>query len=258
MKKRLISSVIALIIFVPLIILGGLTFEITCALLSIVGVREIFNLIRKDSSIPFSIELISYILTGLLVLSEDMYSICALIIFLFLFIPLVFFKENKYNFSLAIKLFGTILFIGTSFYLISTTRIGSLDELIYLLSISFATDIFAYLGGRMFGKRKLIERVSPNKTVEGALIGTAFGTLIPTIVYLFMVDTGENIFIIILFTLGLSIMGQLGDLVFSAIKRSFKVKDYSNLMPGHGGVLDRLDSLIFITIAYTIIRNIFL
>ena len=73
-----------------------------------------------------------------------------------------------------------------------------------------------------------------------------------------MVDPGESIFLILLFTLILSIIGQLGDLVFSSIKRYLKIKDFSNIIPGHGGILDRFDSIILVSIAYTIIKTLFL
>ena len=84
------------------------------------------------------------------------------------------------------------------------------------------------------------------------IIGTFFGTLIPVVFYYFCVMK-SNIFILILVTLLLSLIGQFGDLVFSSIKRHFKVKDFSNIMPGHGGILDRLDSIIFVLLLYTLI-----
>lgn len=111
-------------------------------------------------------------------------------------------------------------------------------------------------GGKLFGKHKLIEKVSPKKTIEGSIIGSAFGTIIPSIYYIYMVDPGANILTVIFMTLILSIIGQLGDLVFSSIKRYFNIKDFSNIMPGHGGILDRIDSITMVVLAYQIIINI--
>ena len=91
-------------------------------------------------------------------------------------------------------------------------------------------------------------------SVEGMIIGTFFGTLIPVVFYYFCVMK-SNIFILILVTLLLSLIGQFGDLVFSSIKRHYKIKDFSNLMPGHGGILDRLDSSIFVILAYMIMHT---
>ena len=258
MKKRIISAGIALAIFIPLIIIGGIAFEIGATLLSILAVRELFHLIRKDSKIPTLIEIISYVLTGTIVLSSDMFLAAIAVTFIFTFMPLIFIKKEQYNFDSAIKVFGSILFIGYCFYVMDNIRLSSLEEFIFILSVSFATDTFAYFGGMFFGKNKLLERISPNKTWEGSIIGTFAGVLIPTLVYIFMVNPSESVFIVILISVILSITAQFGDLLFSSIKRNYGTKDFSNIMPGHGGVLDRLDSLILISLVYTIIKTLFL
>ena len=108
------------------------------------------------------------------------------------------------------------------------------------------TDTYAYLIGRLIGKHKLLESISPNKTWEGMIAGTVIGTFIATTFYKVVINPEINIILITLVTLFLSILGQYGDLVFSAIKRYFGKKDFSNIMPGHGGILDRFDSIIFV------------
>ena len=124
----------------------------------------------------------------------------------------------------------------------------------YYVTVVF-TDMFAFFTGRTFGKHKLIESVSPNKTIEGAigglLIGSVFGTLAA---YLFGVmpissnmNAGTKICVValtFLITVILSFLVQIGDLVASKLKRSYDIKDYSNIFPGHGGVIDRFDSTI--------------
>ena len=111
------------------------------------------------------------------------------------------------------------------------------------------TDTFALFGGKLFGKNKLCKEISPNKTVEGSITGTIFSTIIGTIFYYFLVG-GKSLIIIITLTFILSIFGQFGDLFFSSIKREHKLKDFSNVIPGHGGILDRLDSLLFVIMGY--------
>jgi phosphatidate cytidylyltransferase len=111
------------------------------------------------------------------------------------------------------------------------------------------TDTFALFGGKLFGKNKLCKEISPNKTVEGSIVGTIFGTTIGTVFYALLIGNKE-IWIVILLTFILSIFGQFGDLFFSSIKREHKVKDFSNVIPGHGGILDRLDSMLFVILGY--------
>ena len=258
MRKRLISALIALIIVVPLIILGGIPYQIGIGIFTILGFKEIIELIEKNNSIHILIKLLSYLSVVLLALCQDSILPCMCLIFLFIFLPLVFFKEETYNYETASKLFGSIILTGIIFYLLLTIRLGSIDEFIYLLLISILTDTFAYLGGNLIGKHKLLPRVSPNKTIEGSICGLIMGTIIPTIYYIYMVDPGISFILIILVTIVLSIVGQFGDLIFSAIKRNYKIKDFSNIMPGHGGIMDRLDSISFIMIAFTIIKMLIL
>ena len=116
------------------------------------------------------------------------------------------------------------------------------------------TDTFAHSTGTLFGKNKINE-ISPNKSWEGCLGGAFFGTLISVLFYLIIVNQDVNLFLLIFITIFLSIIGQLGDLFFSLIKRHYQIKDFSNIMPGHGGILDRLDSVIFIALAFIFFIN---
>lgn len=123
---------------------------------------------------------------------------------------------------------------------------------VYLLVTTMMTDTFAYIGGMLYRKtgrpvHKLIERVSPKKTVEGAICGTFFGTLFGSLVFGLLVCNFELSlpwYVFVPLTLLLSITAQFGDLIFSSIKRHYQIKDFSDLLPGHGGVLDRVDSLL--------------
>ena len=109
--------------------------------------------------------------------------------------------------------------------------------------ISFATDTFAYFIGYLFGKHKLIPKISPKKTIEGS-VGGIIGSIVCCILfgYLFKLDLVHMVFI---GSMG-SIVAQLGDLFASAIKRYVGIKDYGKLIPGHGGILDRFDSVILV------------
>ena len=116
------------------------------------------------------------------------------------------------------------------------------------------TDTFAYFGGSLFGRNKLIPSISPNKTVEGSICGSLMGTIVGSIFYYFVI--GGNLIEIIIVSFILTILAQVGDLFFSSIKRYYKIKDFSNLIPGHGGVLDRLDSVLFVILGFLLYINI--
>ena len=103
----------------------------------------------------------------------------------------------------------------------------------------------------MLGKHKLSPSISPNKTVEGSIIGSIMGTILGSL-FLYFVIGSTNILEIILLSFILTLVSQLGDLFFSSIKRTYKVKDFSNLIPGHGGVLDRLDSVLFVILGFLV------
>ena len=258
MKKRLISAAVMLIIFIPLIIIGGFVFEIGMTLLALLAFKEILDIISKENKIPLIMTILSYLSVGILVLCADSLLPCLSLILLFVFIPIIFLENKEYNYNIASRLFGIILFIGLSFYTLSNIRFSSLEEFIYLILITICTDTFAYFGGLLLGKHKLMPKISPNKTIEGSVIGSMVGTLVPCFVYLFFVNPDINIAVLIIISLTISLFGQLGDLLFSSIKRYFKIKDFSNLIPGHGGILDRFDSVLIASLVYTIIKLLFL
>ena len=151
---------------------------------------------------------------------------------------------------------GATLFIGISFTLIIAIRNYNLEYIIYIFLIATITDTYALLTGRKIGKHKLAESISPNKTIEGAIGGSIMGTIVASIYFLEFIDPTASIFAVASMTLILTIIGQIGDLVFSAIKRYYNTKDFSNLIPGHGGILDRLDSIIFIVLAFLLFLSV--
>lgn len=118
----------------------------------------------------------------------------------------------------------------------------------YILIAAWGTDTFAYAVGMRFGKHKLTA-ISPKKSIEGSIGGT-IGAAIIALIYTAIIQKYINLDISYLYvgitTLALSILSQLGDLSASSIKREMEIKDYGNLIPGHGGMLDRIDSIIFV------------
>ena len=127
---------------------------------------------------------------------------------------------------------------------------------LYIYFYFYHDRYFALITGKLVGKHKLVPKISPNKTIEGLLGGVIMGTFIASSFYHVFINPTISLVMVILITTALSIVGQIGDLVFSMIKRYYNKKDFSNLIPGHGGILDRFDSIIFIALAFILVADI--
>lgn len=256
MKKRIISAILMVLIFVPFVILGGNPFAVFIAVLGLLALKEMLDL-EKD--FPLSFKIISYFVGLILILANySIYNFNLVIdyrmigaLFLLCALSLVIKGDlKKYNYKDCLWLFCTVFLIGTLFNNLIHLRNMGLYKFIYIFLIATMTDTFALFTGKAFGKHKLSPNISPNKTMEGSLGGSVLGTLISGLFYLFFIDKSVNILLLIIITFILTIIGQIGDLFFSSIKRHHNIKDFSNLIPGHGGILDRLDSVLFITYGY--------
>lgn len=256
MEKRIISAVVALIIAIPLIILGGYFFAAGICIIAALAYKEILDLKVSHNKIPLIMAFLGFFAMIALILSNNIdasiyrgvtYQILTLVI-LFLLLPTIFFSQEKYNTRDAFYLIGVVLLLGIVFNIFIILRNRGLYLFLYLLILPMVTDIFAMLGGKYFGKNKMCPKLSPHKTWEGSVIGLIGGSLISIIFYCLLV--GSFSLNLVLITILLSIIGQMGDLVMSKIKRENEIKDFSNIMPGHGGILDRLDSVIFVFLAY--------
>ena len=261
MKTRIISAIVAIIVAIPIFILGGWTFNIAFYILTILGLREFLKVREKEKSFPDFIRLISYILITLLYFTNTLkkgnmaFSIDYRVIaglFLALLLPVVLYHNPKeYNVKDAFYAVGGVFFLGCSMSLFTFYRNIGLGLIIFLFLITIITDSYALFIGKLIGKNKLLPEVSPNKTWEGTIGGSIVGTFVCTVFSLTVLNPNESIFKVSLTVLFLTLIGQFGDLFFSAIKRKFEIKDFGNIMPVHGGVLDRLDSVLFVMLTYT-------
>lgn len=264
MRTRVISAIIMLILCVPILLLGGIPFKLFAVLLGECALYEILKVKETEKNFPVSLKVISFIILAVIIyfsnINNNIYYIdykFLIAIFGLIFLPVVFINNNsKYNVNDALFLMGSLIFIGTVFNLFIIIRNNSLNHFVYLLLITIFTDTFALVGGRLIGKHKLCEKISPNKTIEGAICGSICGAAIALTFYSLVISSNINFYLLFLITLLFSVIGQIGDLFFSSIKRNYGVKDFSNLIPGHGGILDRLDSFIFVVILYTLFINI--
>ena len=265
MKTRIISAILITALFIPFLYLGGIPFRVFFTVLGLFALYEMIHIKDKKNKLPLSMKLISYLLVIVLCLNNTMlfssnyiisYQMIAAVMFIFM-LPVIFFNDNdRYSVMDALYLVGAVMFIGLSFNMIILIRNHDINYLLYLLLISIITDTFALFTGALIGKHKLCPSISPKKTIEGSLGGALMGTFVGVAFYITVINSSINIIYIVLVTLLLSIIGQCGDLVFSNIKRYFDQKDFGNLIPGHGGVLDRLDSFLFVVIAYVLLIDL--
>ncbi len=264
MKTRVISAIIAIAIVIPFFILGGIPFAIAVGIVAGMAYIETLKLKESHKPYPTYIKVLGFLCLELIVFSHlsssylfngvSYLSLC--LPALVLTIPAIFDTKGKYTTKEAFHLLGTITLLGVVFNVLILICNGNKWLLLYLILIAILTDTFAMLIGCLIGKHKLIPNVSPKKSIEGSIAGSLIGTIVPSIYYYNIVTSNISIPLLLIMSLALSILGQIGDLFFSKIKRENGIKDFSNIMPGHGGILDRLDSLTFVMFGYMLIISI--
>lgn len=259
MKKRIIGIIIMCIVFIPILYYGGNTFKFGTTIFGMLALRELLNLKETKKKIPPFVKFLAFISCAFITLSQfnvDDFSLfidyrIISLMFIFFLIPLIIYSDiEKYNITDAIYILGIVLMIGFVFNLMIFVREYDIKRFIYLFIIAAATDSYAYVAGFLSGREKLCPKISPKKSIMGLVVGVIFGTIVAASVYYIYINDSINIYVLLLITLFLSIISQLGDLVFSSIKRYYNRKDFSNIIFGHGGVLDRFDGFIFVIIGY--------
>lgn len=257
MKTRVMVGVIAVpLIFILILFAPVWMFGLVLGAIAAIAAWELLNCVCKDIPkrmiayaavgaffLPFGTSLGEYMLV-------ERFVLWGLVVVMFCELMLSFLRDDKMAFDPIVL----VLFAGFVLPMMFTSliRIDMMESGKYLLLmvfvVAFASDSFAYFAGMFLGKHKLAPQLSPKKTIEGSA-GGFLGTIVCMLLYGFVMGlngyTVNYVVIAIYGYLG-SLVGQLGDLSFSAIKRLHDVKDYSNLIPGHGGILDRFDSMLFI------------
>lgn len=257
MKTRIITAVICTLIFLPFLFFSNtIAFPIALSFASAIGVYEMLKCLGETS---FWIKIMSLtIAISFPILARTYgneqaffnFAHKVFVVYLFLLFVVAVFSKGEREIGEMAMVFITVNLIVNGFASIVLLRDYEFGKYIYLLVFlcPWMTDIFAYFTGYFLGKHKLIPDVSPKKTVEGAIGGVVFCTLILTlygyVLTKFVDGLHANYIAFVCVGVVLSVVSQCGDLIFSLIKRKYGIKDYGNLMPGHGGVLDRFDSVI--------------
>lgn len=248
-----------IIVMGPIIFLGGWLFNFVIALICLIGAMEILRMAKIERKILPSIitylgllSIIFYDQLSLYIPSNLSQAILPLLSIMVLLISTVL--VEGYEFTKAGTSALTIFYLGLGGYSAINIRETNLALLVFILIVVFSTDIGAYFVGSRIGKHKLAPTLSPNKTIEGS-VGGIISAFILAAIYLSFFSFNYSYLVMLLLSIVLSITGQFGDLIASRLKRHYQVKDAGNIFPGHGGVLDRFDSLLF-TLAMTMLLGI--
>ncbi len=250
---RILTAIIGIPVFLAAVYFGGLYLQIGTALLVLVGLYELNRMHGGqgywDYLILAGLSLLILAYTGV---DPSFLAVwfAAQLVYLLVRATFTTGRPLMQMWQMAAVFYAAGLF---SFLWLVNAEFGFIWSLFGIVT-TWATDTGAYFAGSAFGKTKLAPAISPNKTREGSLGGIAAAAMAAVI---FAVAADQPVFYLILTAVFLSIIGQVGDLVESAMKREREVKDSGTIFPGHGGVLDRFDSLLFVMPAlYFILKYI--
>lgn len=277
MKQRVLSGVVIAVVAISvLLLMNTVVFPIVWTVLAVMAVYEIEKVTQIKNK---ALVVLSLAFSALFCLNEcfrfvevSYSAILAIYVLIMLTIMLIGYDITKFE-HVAVAFFASVAvpFAFSIFVYLRDINVHSdgkfsKTEGVYLILLvlvcSWLTDVFAYFTGRAFGKHKLCPKISPKKTVEGA-IG---GIIIPAVINIIVLAVFEKFFFdgtvipywaMLIISPVLSVASMLGDLSASTIKRNFGVKDFSNLIPGHGGIMDRFDSCLFVLPAIYAIVNLF-
>ena len=262
MKVRILTAIGIGVFGIPILVFSDtVVYPIALGMLSLIAVWEllrVFGLHKK-----YTVSVPSYLIAALLpILSSDLFVGAERHRDHLLFLGLVMFAlllylaavsvltSGRMSFTDLAKVFASVCYVTVSFTAMSLLRYMECGGFFVgiLFTACWSCDTFAYFTGRLFGKHKLSPELSPKKTVEGSIGGILFSVLgcllFGLIVELIFEDRSANYPVLALTGLVCSLVSQIGDLFASLIKREHGVKDYSRMLPGHGGVMDRFDSIL--------------
>lgn len=244
MKTRIITAIVLILTLIPIVYFGGIAWNILVVFLCGMSVFEMLSICDRPKANIYLYPLLTafmlysvFVPKGILI---DMAMVLVLMIILFTC------SMSDYGMDI-LRLgyyFTTAVLIAAGIHSLYYLRVNfGFDYLIMIALATFGTDTGAYFSGMLFGKHKLNPRLSPKKTIEGSIGGIFLGTVLSVAFASYTINM--PFYYLLTVCLILTITGQVGDLTFSSMKRKFEVKDFSQLLPGHGGILDRFDAFLF-------------
>lgn len=250
--ERFKSSIVLIIIAAAALIMGDNVLFAVITIISLIGLNELFKVYKTDKSIP---GIVGYIAAAgymaLVYMEKDEYMFPAAVAFMLVVMAVYVLTFPKFTAEQIMPVFFGVFYVVVMLSFIYRVRMLEAGEYTVWLAFigSWGSDTCAYLVGRKLGKKKIAPELSPKKTLEGCIGGIAGAALLG---FIFALVFGENIkgfdnpaVAYAIIGAASSVISQIGDLAASAIKRNHDIKDYGKLIPGHGGILDRFDSIIF-------------
>ncbi len=259
MLKRTITAILILIVMLPVCLFADTwVLPITIAACTLIAAYEMLGCVgtRKYPAIAAPAFLLAAVcpICARLVENTSLFtSLYMTVAFFFclLLLSIGVFSRGKLEAEPLFVSFASLFYVITSFtaIVLLANRPFGMYFVIMTLFGPWVSDVFAYLTGRLLGNHKLIPSISPNKTVEGMIGGIAFTALFTVLYGAILMHTVSDVqaanYLPLAFAgAGLSLISQMGDLVMSYIKRKYGIKDFGRLLPGHGGILDRFDSVL--------------
>ncbi len=273
MKQRIITGAVIAAVLVGVFFLSEtIVYPIAMALLAFGGVFEMLRVLGQHKrwilSVPAYLVALGLPVASFFLMQSYDDTVAVLVLALALFLYLL------YSFLVAVFAKGKILYADLSAVFVSVTYVVTCFTALTILRYlpmgkyyfgmvfigAWISDIFAYFTGVFFGKHKLIPEISPKKTVEGSLGGIVFAAAFMVLygwILSMIVEVVPNYLVLSLGGVFLAVVGQIGDLLASLVKREHGVKDYGRLMPGHGGIMDRFDSVLAVSAAAMILCLLF-
>lgn len=269
MLVRVISAVVMLAIFIPCLFLSHtFLFDGVITLLCVMACFEMLGCIKLKKVFGMSVpSLLLALFVPLCVRTLDIgvslseLILLVFVVFLFILLGISVFSHGKYKVQDVSTAFVLIFYIIFGFSSILAIRGSDNGQYLFLLIFisAWISDTGAYFTGVLFGKHKLIPDVSPKKTVEGAVGGLVFcvaAFIIFGVIMQKLYDLTPNYIILACLGFVMSVVSMCGDLVASLVKRQYDLKDYSKLIPGHGGIMDRFDSIIATASVLYVLLNV--
>lgn len=269
-RTRLLSGIVLVILALVFIMSGGYVLWTVTLLLSLIGLMELYRVFGFHRSLPAAAGYAMVVLYDVLLVVKNEYQteidwMLYLVVLVMVFSAVLVFAYPRYHSTkIAQAIFG-VLYVGVLFSFLYQTRMltdGAYTVWLIFLS-SWGCDTCAYCIGKLFGRHQMSPVLSPKKSVEGA-VGGVVGTMLLTYIYATVFQTQMHltytqVWVLTVISAVGALLSMIGDLTASAIKRNFDTKDYGRLIPGHGGVLDRFDSVLFTApviyfLAYYLVR----